>query len=52
MEELEAPVVMVDEFRSPGEAYQSALSRRGEKIFQQYDQTLKETEASLMVFIL
>ena len=46
MEELEVPAVLVDEFRNPGEAKLSALSRAGEEIFQQYNSKLKETEAS------
>ena len=46
MEKLEAPEVMVDEFRSPGETNKIALSKRGEEMFQQYDQKLKENEAS------
>ena len=46
MEALERREIMVDEFKSSGETNLNALSRKGEEIFHQYNQNLKENEAS------
>lgn len=42
VQELEAPQVMVQEFKKPGECEEDAVQRKGEELFVVYSHALQE----------